>query len=748
MATFTSNTYDGRYLQLTITESVNAKTNTSTLTWALQSLGGSVNYYSTAATTVTINGTTVYSKAATSWSSHAFPAAKGSTSGTISVTHGSDGKKSITVGFSTRVYYSAAQEYGGTMTLTNIDRTAPTVSLSTSNVTASGVTVKATASTTCDRWDYSIDGGLTWTNYSTTSGTSASKSITGLTPNTTYSIKVRTRKSSNEVYGASSTSSVKTLGGSVISSVSTFTADAATAKITMSATVYNTSYTHTLVIKNGSTTVLTISSLNLSNGSNTITLTTTQRSTVLAAMSRLKNFTGTFTLTTYSGSSQIGNSSSKTATIQTTSANSAPTFSGFTYEDANTTSVGVTGNNQIFIQSISSLKLTLTAATAKNGASISSYSVVAGSKTTSSTSTTITVGTILDSGTVPVVVTAIDSRGYTTAATVNITVLAYEGINITSYSMRRVNEVEDTTQVEISGEITPVTINGTNKNSLRYLYYRYKKTSDSSYNDYASITSSTEYDDNGFTFSSDEWLSLDADYSYYVQFLVTDRLTSDTVTITVPQGTPLLAFRRKKVGVNTVNPQAAFDVKGKILCTELPLPPTYITKNANINDIITPGEYVCPFNDWVATMENCPVDSAFSLKVMQTVGRSDTGIGLRQIIQTYPDNFRIVVRNMYYSGGFGAWIQIYPEITRFNQIRTISDDTPARWVELGNGTFYFSLTGCLISQPKQWGFVINHVAAADVFQIWHSQPSGDICIRSGNGNGWANNGNWTKIGSN
>ena len=333
MATFKSNSYEGRYLQLDITESVNVAANTSTLTWTLQCLGGSVNYYSTAPTTVTINGTVVYSKGATSWDSKTFPAAKGSTSGTITVTHGSDGKKSITVGFSTRVYYSTAQEYGGTMTLTNIDRTAPTVSLATSAITATGVTVKATASTTCDRFDYSIDGGSTWTNFSTTEGTTASKAITGLTPNTTYSIKVRARKKSNQVYGSSSASSVKTLGGSVISSVSTFTADAATAKITMSVTVYNTSYTHTLVIKNGSTTVLTITDLTLANGSNTVTLNATQRSVVLAAMSSLKSFAGVFTLTTYSGSTQIGTASQKTATVQTTSANSAPTFTAFTFED-------------------------------------------------------------------------------------------------------------------------------------------------------------------------------------------------------------------------------------------------------------------------------------------------------------------------------------------------------------------------------------------------------------------------------
>lgn len=650
MATWKSNTYDGRYLQLTITESVNVAANTSTLTWTLQSVGGAVNYYTVDETTVTINGTQVYHKARTYWDAKVFPAAKGSTSGTITVAHGSDGKKSITVGFSTRVYVYGSTDYGGSMTLTNIDRTAPTVTLATSSITATGVTVKATASTTCDRFDYSLDGGSTWTNFSTTSGTTASKAITGLTPNTTYSIKVRARKKTNQVYGSSAASSVKTLGGSVISSVSAFTADAATAKITMSVTVYNTSYTHTLVIKNGSTTVLTITGLSLSNGSNTITLTAAQRSTVLAAMSSLKSFTGTFTLTTYSGSTQIGTASSKTATVQTTSANSAPTFTAFTFEDSNTTAVGVTGNNQILIQNISTLKLTLTAATANNGATISSYSVVAGSKTASGTTTTITVGTIPDSGTVPVIVTAIDSRGYTTAVTVNITVLEYEGINITEYSMRRVNEVEDTTQVTIGGDITPVTIGGVNKNSLRYLYYRYRKTSDSSYGSYTNITSSTEYDDSGFNFESDEWLSLDADYSYYVQFLVTDKLTSDTVTITVPQGTPLLALRRKKVGINKREPAAALDVDGSVMMNGFNVLGLVAALDGteDLNNLVAGGIYTQALNANATTAKHYPKAIAGFLEVIA----NPSGY----IMQRYTayDNSAVYVRTRYNNTWY-AW---------------------------------------------------------------------------------------------
>lgn len=564
MATWVSNTYDGRYLQLTITESIDAKGNYSTLNWTLQSIGGAVNYYSIAPTKITINGTVVYDKGATSWSSKVFPAAKGSTSGSLTVYHNSDGKKSISVGFSTRVYISAAAEYGGNMTLTNIDRAAPSVSVNVSNITANSIKIAVSSSATANKWWYSLNGGSSWVEFNSSSGASKETTVTGLSPNTSYTVQACARKSYNGVDGYSGKTTIKTLGGSVLSSVSALKADNATAKITLSATVYDTSYKHKLVLKDGSTTVLTLTGLSLSNGSNTITLTAAQRSSILADMAAKKSFTGTFELSTFSGSSQIGSTSTKTATVQTTAANSAPTFSGFTYKDTNTTAAGVTGNNQILIQSVSTLQVTASAATAKNGATISSYSVSAGGSTASSTTVTLNVGKIYTSGTVPIIVTAIDSRGYTSSATVNITVIAYESIDITTAIMRRVNEVEDVTQVTLEGDITPVKVNNVNKNTLRKLYYQYKRTDASAYSSLTDITSFATFTDSGFTFTSDEWLSLDANYSWYVRFYVYDNLTGDTVTITVSQGTPLISFRRKKVGINKREPTQALDVDGNI----------------------------------------------------------------------------------------------------------------------------------------------------------------------------------------
>ena len=162
MAVYTSDSYDGRYLQLNISESADAVSNTSTLYWTLSSIGGSSTYYTIDATTVTINGVNVYYKDRTAWSDRVFPAAKGSVSGSLVVPHNGDGTKTVSVVFSTRVYIFGSLDYGGSMTLTNLDRTAPTVSCSVGSITANGFKITASSSATADIWHYSLNGGASW----------------------------------------------------------------------------------------------------------------------------------------------------------------------------------------------------------------------------------------------------------------------------------------------------------------------------------------------------------------------------------------------------------------------------------------------------------------------------------------------------------------------------------------------------------------------------------------------------------
>ena len=568
MATFTSASYDGRYLQLSISESVNVAANTSTLTWTLTSAGGSATYYTIDATTVTINGTTVYSKERTNWEDRVFPAAKGSVSGTLTVAHDSSGSKTVTVVFSTRVYVFGSVDYGGTMKLTDIDRTAPTVSCSVSNITANGFKISASSSATADIWQYSTNGGSSYTQFSTTAGTSASITLTGLSPNTTYSVKVRARKKSNQVYGTSSTASAKTLGGAVINSCSTITADASNVSLTLNTTVYNASYSNYVTIKNGSTVYASFAARTWSTGTanRTIALSQTERADLLEAMANLKSFTATIELVTKSGDTQIGNTSTCTCTVQTTAANSAPTMTAFTYKDSRSATSAVTGNDQLFIQTYSYLYVTPGTATAKNGASIVKYAATCNGKTYSNTTgAALNLYGIDKSGTLDVVVTATDSRGYTVSSTQKITVIPYAKPKVSEISLRRTNDIEAEMQLIFKGSISPITVDGTQKNSLKYVQYRYKLTSESSYGSYTSILPSVTQSGTSFSFSNLELCSLDANSSYDFHVYIRDQLnTLSAVSLyfTVPQGTPLVALRKKKVGINTPSPEAALHVVG------------------------------------------------------------------------------------------------------------------------------------------------------------------------------------------
>lgn len=494
---------------------------------------------------------------------------------TVRVAHNSDGTK-------TGVALSASWRFSGTYSGTSIswitasttidldaiDRTAPTVSCSVSNITANGFKISGTSSATADIWQYSTNGGTNWTQFSTTAGTSANITLTSLSPNTTYSVKVRARKKSNQVYGTSSAVSAKTLGGAIINSCPTITADTATVTFKPNVTVYDASYSYYVSICNGSTEYLALAARTWTTGTadRTLTLTAAERTTLLSAMASIKSFTATIKVVTKSGTTQIGSTSTTTCTVQTTSANSAPTMGAFTFKDGRSTTSAVTGNDQLFIQGYSYLYVTPAAATAKNGASIVSYAATCNGVTASNTTgAQINLSTIAKSGSLDVVVTATDSRGYTVSSTQKVTVIAYAKPKVSSISLRRTNDIEAEMQLTFNGSISPITVDGTQKNSLKYVQYRYKLTSASSYGSYTSILASVTQSGTSFSFSNLELCSLDANSSYDFHLYIRDQLntlSSLSLYFTIPQGTPLVALRKKKVGINTPTPEAALHVVG------------------------------------------------------------------------------------------------------------------------------------------------------------------------------------------
>lgn len=534
---------------------------------------------------------------------------------TVRVNHNANGTKS---GVALSASWRFSGTYSGvsigtitastTVTLNSIDRTAPTVSCSVSNITANGFTISASSSATSDIWQYSLNGGSTWTQFSATAGTSASITLSSLSPNTTYSVRVRARKRTNQVYGTSSTVSAKTLGGAVILSCGNFAADASTVNLSLRATVYNAAYTNYITIKNGSTTYLSLTGRTWAAGtaSRTITLTSAERTTLLNAMASLKSFTATIELVTKSGNTQIGNASTCTCTISTTEANSGPTLSGFTFADSYSTTTAITGNDQVLIQSYSRLTVTPGTATAKNGASIVSYSAVCSGVTKSNTTgAALSLGTIGTSGTRDITLTVTDSRGYTASVTKSVTVVPYSKPKVNSVSLRRTNEIETEMQLVFNGSISAITVDGAQKNSLLYVRYRYKLTSASSYNAYTSILSSVTASGTSFSFSNLELCNLNAEASYDFHLQIRDKLNSLTsldLYFVVPQGTPLVALRKKMVGINTPNPAAALHVVG----------------DTRIEGTLIPDEIDYPFDK--PYFGTCSTAAATQIKVVSCAG--------------------------------------------------------------------------------------------------------------------------------
>ena len=494
---------------------------------------------------------------------------------TVRVNHNSNGTKT---GVALSAYWRFSGTYSGTsitsitasttIDLDAIDRTAPTVTCSISNITANSFKIAATSSATADQWFYSLDDGGSSTLFSSTAGTSASTTVTGLSPNTTYYVRAMVRKKSNQVYGETSSVTVKTLGGAIINSCPTITADATTVTFKPNVTVYDASYSYYLSIYNGSTEYLALSARTWSKGTadRTITLSQTERADLLDAMASIKSFTATIKVVTKSGTTQIGSTSSCTCTVQTTSANSAPTMTSFSYKDSRSATSTLTGNDQLFIQGYSYLYVTPGVATAKNGASIVKYAATCNGVTNSNTTgAAINLYEVSKSGTVDVVVTATDSRGYTVSSTQQITVIPYAKPKVSNISLRRTNDIEAEMQLTFNGSISPITVSGTQKNSLLYVQYRYKLTSASSYGSYTSILSSVTQSGTSFSFSNLELCSLDANSSYDFHIYIRDQLntlSALSLYFTVPQGTPLVALRKKMVGINTPTPDSALHVVG------------------------------------------------------------------------------------------------------------------------------------------------------------------------------------------
>lgn len=257
---------------------------------------------------------------------------------------------------------------------------------------------------------------------------------------------------------------------------------------------------------------------------------------------------GTITCSTYSEDTLIGTS---TCTFNAFVINSNPSISA-TVEDTNTSAIQATSNKNKLIRYISNAQIVITA-TPKNSATISSVKVVNGSQTKTTSTSTIN---SVDSDTFNL--TCTDSRGLT--ATENITKEFIEYIKpvIVSALLSRPTTTSNTINASVQGLCYNGSF-GAKTNSFE-LKWRYKKSTDTSWGNYTTVTATRT--GNNFTFSGE----LGTDFSYTeafnFEFVLSDYFMSNTYSATVTRGLPII-----DIGKDDINVNGALNENGKRVIT-------------------------------------------------------------------------------------------------------------------------------------------------------------------------------------
>lgn len=265
---------------------------------------------------------------------------------------------------------------------------------------------------------------------------------------------------------------------STLKDVPVYVDESAGVKVTIDKNV--TSYYDVITISYGSTILGTYN--NVKNGD---TLKISNLTTLYNLTSNVAEPKLTYTLKTYTNSqktTQIGSSSVKTGKFKFV--NQYPIWNGVpTYQDTNSTTVNVTGSNQVIIKNYSNVQITISSAikpTAKKGASIVKYIFPDGGSVNYSTSN-VTYTIKQYNGTQSIAIQAIDSRGFGKIVYLSISKLInYNQLpQITNVTTERKNGVESETYLGLNLKLWIGDFNSNRNNAITYFGYRVKLASES-----------------------------------------------------------------------------------------------------------------------------------------------------------------------------------------------------------------------------------------------------------------------------
>lgn len=213
-----------------------------------------------------------------------------------------------------------------------------------------------------------------------------------------------------------------------------------------------------------------------------------------------------------------------------------PVFNA-SYIDTNATTVAATGDNQLIVQKLSNLRISVANAATFKGATVKTAKcTIMNTDYTaniSNGSATLNIGTVNSSSNLTVPVTVTDSRGYYVTLNLTIRILAWSA---PTADINLAREAGFYTNTYITVDANWADDIQNNQLSIKA---RYKKTTASSYGSYVTLQDNVQ-----------STFQLDNNFAWNVQIVVADNFGSTTYNPTVGRGVPMM-FRdilRQSVG--------------------------------------------------------------------------------------------------------------------------------------------------------------------------------------------------------
>lgn len=306
---------------------------------------------------------------------------------------------------------------------------------------------------------------------------------------------------------------------------------------------------------------------------------------------------GTIYIDTYSGTTLLGTNSY--IFYGNVPASVVPSLTGFTLTDNNPTSGAVVTGGENFIRIMSDIKVNFGQTVGAYGSTITGYYAEIVGKGQTTTTNGGTLGMMNYTGTVTIAAKVFDSRNrVSNTITRDVTILDYAP-PVLSFKANRSSTLNTVFTIARSAKISPLTVAGSQKNTMKLDFY------------VAPFGSSTYTLDNGQAGGSWTTLSeittagnLSGSYSptssWTVKGVLSDKFTSAEFIVNVGTEAVVYAYDQNGFGILKIREQGALDVGGNIFANGKQIQQLMLTTNdgtqitiaGDLNNYKTTGFYM------------------------------------------------------------------------------------------------------------------------------------------------------------